>query len=270
MKVLVASLSILGFMPLFAGAAINNLNGQTGQTQTFATTSLGHISISSASNVHTFNWAGILQPSQGGTGASSFATGSVLFFQDGKINEDNTNLFWDDMSKSLGIGGDLNVVGSLSVGSSLNIAGASLVYADRLSVSTDFAINGCCLFFNGTGPEIYSPPGETINIAAETGKLSLQNNQGGSAAILDATLMVGSDKMFTFPNLTGTFSLLEGEQVFTGFKKFISSVSSTVQIGNSTTTSCLVMGDSDGAGVTYVIANDGVLSSTTTKPNICE
>jgi hypothetical protein len=33
---------------------------------------------------------------------------------------------------------------------------------------------------------------------------------------------------------------------------------------------CLILGDSDGDGVTYVTADDGVLSASTTKPSFCE
>ena len=47
------------------------------------------------------------------------------------------------------------------------------------------------------------------------------------------------------------------------------SASSTIQIGDASRTACLVMGDSDGSGVTYITANNGVLSATTTKPSIC-
>ena len=46
--------------------------------------------------------------------------------------------------------------------------------------------------------------------------------------------------------------------------------STTLMIGASNKTACIIMGDSDGSGLTYVIANDGVLTATTTKPSICE
>ena len=50
----------------------------------------------------------------------------------------------------------------------------------------------------------------------------------------------------------------------------LSSASSTLSIGHSTQTACIVMGDSDGSGVTYVTANNGVLSATSTKPSACQ
>ncbi len=42
-----------------------------------------------------------------------------------------------------------------------------------------------------------------------------------------------------------------------------------LQVGNDKP-GCLALGDSDGVGVTYVTANDGVLSATTTKPGTCD
>ena len=49
-----------------------------------------------------------------------------------------------------------------------------------------------------------------------------------------------------------------------------SSASSTIQIGDATHSGCIVMGDSDNAGLTYVTALNGVLTATTTKPSVCQ
>jgi len=50
---------------------------------------------------------------------------------------------------------------------------------------------------------------------------------------------------------------------------------STLYVGSSQNSGaqrpgCLVLGDSDGLGVTYVIANDGILTASTSKPSICD
>lgn len=47
---------------------------------------------------------GTLPIANGGTGATSFTTGSVLFAGASAILQDNSNLFWDDGSNRLGIG----------------------------------------------------------------------------------------------------------------------------------------------------------------------
>lgn len=48
------------------------------------------------------------------------------------------------------------------------------------------------------------------------------------------------------------------------------STNSIVTIGSDAVPGCIAMGDSDGSGVTYVTANDGVLSASTTAPSNCQ
>ena len=66
---------------------------------------------------------------------------------------------------------------------------------------------------------------------------------------------------------TGKFGI--GTTLPTGDLHVLSTASTTVYTGDSTHTGCLVLGDSDGSGVTYVTANNGTLSATTTKPALC-
>jgi hypothetical protein len=60
-----------------------------------------------------------LPVAKGGTGASSFTAGSLLFSNGTVFSQDNSNLFWDNTSKYLGIGTTTNL-GKLSVGASGN------------------------------------------------------------------------------------------------------------------------------------------------------
>ena len=85
-----------------AHAVIKSLNNQKSHTQFFADDA--NVGINSANDVHTINWSGVLQPSRGGTGASSFSAGSVLFFSGGKIFDNNSAFFWDNTNNRLGIG----------------------------------------------------------------------------------------------------------------------------------------------------------------------
>lgn len=62
-----------------ARGTINDLAGETTTTQSFATTTLGHVSIKSLNGIHTFDWEGILQPTQGGTGLSSISLGDLIY-----------------------------------------------------------------------------------------------------------------------------------------------------------------------------------------------
>ncbi|MEK7151736.1 MAG: glycine-rich domain-containing protein [Patescibacteria group bacterium] len=83
-------------------AVVQSLNGQSGQTQTFGNDS--NITINSASDVHSLSWYGHLPISRGGTGNGSFADGSILFASGASISQDNSNLFWNNTNKRLGIG----------------------------------------------------------------------------------------------------------------------------------------------------------------------
>ncbi|MBI5732956.1 hypothetical protein HY967_03285 [Candidatus Jorgensenbacteria bacterium] len=131
-------------------AAIYELNGLTAQNQVFS--SDGNISISSASNTHTFSIAGVLQPAQGGTGSGSFATSSILFFSNGKISENNSNFFWNDAAIRLGIGtanpqGRLHVNGgNIIVGgiasSTVTGDGSATIIGGALNASSTVTIQG--------------------------------------------------------------------------------------------------------------------------------
>jgi hypothetical protein len=87
----------------------------------------------------------------------------------------------------------------------------------------------------------------------------------------------GANQLFRATTATGTvpFVILSSGNVGIGTSTpaallhVWATASSTQYIGDSTHTSCLVMGDSDSVGVTYVTANNGVLSATTTKPLYC-
>jgi hypothetical protein len=96
-----------------------------------------------------------------------------------------------------------------------------------------------------------------------------------SAAILDTTLLT-TDHTYTFPDASGTFPLLESTQNFSGINtfsnpvnNFISGTTSTIHVGASGIPGCIVMGDKDGSGVTYIMAKNGNLITSTTKPAKC-
>lgn len=87
--------------PTEALAVVQSLNGQTGQTQTFSNDA--NVTISSSSNVHSLGWQGLLPLSRGGTGASSFTAGSILFSNGTSLVQDNSDLFWDDINNRLAV-----------------------------------------------------------------------------------------------------------------------------------------------------------------------
>lgn len=106
-----------------AGSGITSLNGLTATSQSFATgTSGSDFNISSATSTHTFNIPDAGSSARGlvTTGTQTFAgaktfsstptfstmtTGSVLFAgTSGVLSQDNSNLFWDNSNKELGVG----------------------------------------------------------------------------------------------------------------------------------------------------------------------
>lgn len=130
-KLPILFITILVFLTLFtnpreAFAVVQNLNGQTGQTQTFQNDS--NVTMSSANNIHSLGWLGLLPISRGGTGANSFSLGSLLFSNGTSISQNNSNLFWDNTNNRLGIGtsspaSTLDVNGNTSVTGNLNVTG---------------------------------------------------------------------------------------------------------------------------------------------------
>jgi hypothetical protein len=81
---------------------IQSLNGLSATSQTFVNDS--NVTIASAGSSHTLGWSGLLPIYRGGTNNSLFTTGSIPFFDGTKLNENNTQLFWDNTNNRLGVG----------------------------------------------------------------------------------------------------------------------------------------------------------------------
>lgn len=268
MKFLTKTLCIITLLvpvaPAFA--VMQSLNGLTAQDQFFSRVNDTNVTLAistSSGNTHVFTmgWAGVLQPARGGTGASSFATGSVLFFQNGVFAQDNASLFWDDANDRLGIGTSapqvrLDVIGDAKFkGVVTIIEGNDLVLRNDAGAGAGQNIQ----FQNASGNALaqisFEPPDNIIALTASTNRGLAVNATSGNVII--------SDDIFGFNPPEGTLQVA-------------GIASSTIYLGASINspsghrTGCLVLGDSDGVGVTYLTANDGILTATTTKPSICQ
>lgn len=236
------AVSLLAFLALSddAYAVIHSLNGLTVQHQTFQNDT--NFTITSAGSIHTLNWSGLLPISRGGTGKSSFAEGSIPFVSSGVFSESPELLF--DSSQSI-----LHV---------------PIVQGGLRGGPVDVSHGNAVQFINSDGirpwVELFSEADNTLNLFGEGIEFS---------AILDLKNLT-TDRTFGFPDTSGTFGLLEADQSFTGLNKFEASTNSTIYVGSSTDSGCIALGDSDGAGVTYVTANDGILMASFTKPSICQ
>lgn len=238
-------LSLLAISILFlttpspSHAVVQSINGQTGQNQTFSNDS--NIIISSLNNVHALQWAGLLPVSRGGTGTSSFTDGSIPFIWNGIFSE-SSSLKWDDINQILIVDNHANLEFR----------------------NTDPPQNQKISFSNDTFQVSYEP--ESSNSAfVQTG-----NGDGISIGIDDGKIFLGDSQVAAnYPKL-GTVQIQDQTDAFDhNTTLYIGGADSDLSPG-SKLTGCLVMGDSDGDGVTYITANDGVLTASATKPTICQ
>lgn len=107
-----------------AHAAINNLNGLTGNTQTF--TNDTNIRINSSGTAHAIQWLNGLSVDRGGTGRKILSTGQLLFGDTAASISQSANLFWDKNNNRLGIGNSspdsvIDVTGSILASGSGNV-----------------------------------------------------------------------------------------------------------------------------------------------------
>src|SRR5262245_19239630 len=104
---LAALFSVLSLLivPAPSLAAINNINGQNGTSQTLATTTDAtamHIKIVSSANTHTFQWDNSpWSVAQGGTGRTSFPVGELIFGNGTGALDTSNNLIWDGATLSI-------------------------------------------------------------------------------------------------------------------------------------------------------------------------
>lgn len=267
-------LSIFAILLLFLATAspthavIQSLNGQTGQQQTFQNDS--NIIISSLNNVHALQWAGLLPISRGGTGKESFTDGSIPFISGGVFAEDNSNLFWDDTNKRLGIGTNTPAV-ELHVNGSILSAPADGGADDGIRLDPNGDIDLRSINFIGPNDhgQIYGSDDGKVIISP--GLVIVNGYPFGIGRSLDInTSEITDNQSVKFQNDSGTLPLLESSQTYTGLNKFEADSNSTIYVGSSTKSGCITLGDSDGDGVTYITANDGVLTASATKPAICQ
>jgi len=271
--------------PREALAVVQSLNGQTGQTQTFQNDT--NVIINSLNNIHSLGWQGLLPLSRGGTGASSFAAGSLLFSDGTSISQDNSNLFWDDINNRLAIGttsrnSTLHVIGDAYVPPTGG--GADVILAEWSSNTTNLDVDwaGLNLWNTDTTNNNYASIWFNTKQSPELGELPIIWGAAIQAIFTDHNVINGkTDLALKVSNPSG---YIEAIRIRSDANVGIGTTSpnakldvagtirgnSTMFLGSSTSPGCIVMGDSDGSGVTYVTVNDGILSASTTKPSVCQ
>jgi hypothetical protein len=218
MKKIIATVSSIAFLllPASSFAAVVTINGFNDSAHNLATTtgaSTMHLKIVSTggggSATHTFQWDNSPWTiAQGGTGTTTFATGSLLFYGGSTITEDNANLFWDSSSKFLGLGtktpsqrleivGNIKLSGTLYAGTSvaigtttarhaLDVAGAMYSELVTTSSSVNWNAGNVQTITLSTSPTLTFSNGQAGGIY----KLILkQDGTGGRTVTWPATVM---------------------------------------------------------------------------------
>ena len=258
-------LTVFGVLvaPAIAFAVVQSLNGQSGQTQSFANDT--NLTITSSGDVHTLGWSGLLPMSRGGTGANSFTNGSILFSNGTTVTQDNANLFWNDATNALTIGGDITANnGSLSklisTGDSL-ISGLTVGLGGG-SIDSNTAVGKNALRLNSTGihntavgTNAIGDTGHTGSDNTVVGYRTMQVNTTGSDNTVvgsnalsgnstgNQNTSIGSLSMYTF--LSGSNNVALG--FASGFGGS-SSISNSITIGANVVnagSNTAVLGDSN-------------------------
>ncbi len=171
-------------------------------------------------------------------------------------------------------GGGLILAGGLpSVGGGTQLAGGD---GNDGNGGNLFLLGGAVDSGNGDGGDVLIVAGDGLGTGINGKYKFAETVDYINYGILNFDSINTSDKVFTFQNTSGTLPLLESSQNFSGINtfsnpvnNFISSSNSTVHVGADGIPGCIVMGDSDSSGVTYITANDGVLSASSTPPSNC-
>ena len=174
------------------------------------------------------------------------------------------------------IGGNFEVTGNIISANLVPYIGATDdvdLGQNHITSDTNITTGGGFYGYNDAGITFFSDAGIT-----DTGEISAPSyanyaflaQPDSTRGILNFSGVTDPNKTFTFPNSTGTFGLLEADQIWSGLNKFEAGANSIIYVGSSVKSGCIALGDSDGSGVTYITANDGVLTASSTKPSICQ
>ncbi len=166
----------------------------------FSTTSADHWftfqSSSTTNNVS--NATGTLAVSHGGTGATAFTTGSVLFMGASTISQNNSNFFWDNGNTALRLGGALS--GSTTL-ARLTVSATSTQAAVKV-----FNSLGSIALFIGSDGKVgvgTTTPTEVLDVAG-----NVKVSGSATAATLTTTSTTASSTFANGVNLTsGCFAV---------------------------------------------------------------
>lgn len=148
--------------------------------------------LSSQASIPFSNVTGTVPIANGGTGVTTFTTGSIPFMGATTLEQNNDSFFWDSANEFLGLGTFASPVARLTVGSFPNLANYGTISPDAVVIqSIGGGIEPVCLFVEGFAG-YNNNNGGTIGLGARNGAsaMSSGNRLGG----ID---FYGSDDGFT-------------------------------------------------------------------------
>lgn len=241
----------------------------TGTSTIFASsTRVGIGTISPSSTLHVigdFQTSGVLLPALGAVTAPAYS-----FFGDANTGmwssaADTLNFSTGGSERLRVSSGGLVGIGTTSPSTTLHVVGGLQVTATTTlqgQTTIDDLYMGASTFANDAGQTTWIDLPVSTAVATNTVQ-SYTARIDGNAALTIYSKAVGDGTVNGIRVGVGTSTPA------TSTMHIWSTASTTLRIGSATVASCIIMGDDDLGGVTYVTALNGVLSATTTKPSAC-
>lgn len=184
--------------------------------------------------------------SSNSTGSSNIAVGFEALRNNTSGNE-NVTLGFRSLLKNT-IGSENIAIGSNSFLENLTGSGNVVVGRNAAAVQSD-------------GSTHLTTAADSIYIGKNV--RGFNNNDNNSIVIGAGAIGAGANKtVIGNSNMTDIY--------FGSADGLANTHAKTIFSGSSTTPGCIVMGDSDGSGVTYLTVNDGVLTASSTQPSACQ
>ena len=103
------------------------------------------------------------------------------------------------------------------------------------------------------------------------GLIKLKNGSSVQFATLNTSLLASSDKTFQFPNLSGTFGLLEANQTWSGDNAFSKGTSATTTVmfgepGDLSSKACFNTKNTDGNDISFYFVGTTMV----VEDNVCQ
>lgn len=187
---------------------ITSLNSQVGLIQVFANDT--NFTITSSNNTHTLGWSSTLSIARGGTGNTSYTSGSIPYSNGSILTQNNADLFWDGTNMRIGIGmaapqGKIHLGSSAFPNTTSGTIGTDAIILGYVNATANIGNNAVVLGGANSGSKQTASGAQSVALGGIT------NIASGSAAIASGSSCTASGNQ-SFSG--GTQSLAQGTQSF--------------------------------------------------------